>query len=128
VAFAAIYQRLSASWLRYFELAADSADGAFFNFAMSWNRGDLAVYEVLPNRVATTVASKKASMPAKMALQIDTFQEAANWSSSRTTPGAAFFRASSRWYSMTCVSASSKFALASSRVSPSEKTSGNSSK
>jgi len=128
VAFAAVYQRLSASRLRYFELAAHSADGAFFNFAMSWNWGDLAVDGVLPNRVATAVTNEKASMRAVMAVQVETFQKAANCSSSRTTPGVVFFRASLRWYSIICVSASSKFALASPRVSPSEKTSGNSSK
>ena len=41
-------------------------------------------------------ARQKATVEAEMPLQIEPFQEAASWTSSRRVPGVSFLRASSR--------------------------------
>jgi hypothetical protein len=111
-----------------FQLAANRTNRALLDFAVSRHGSSLAIDRIFPDRMIAPFTNEGATLSAQMTLQIKPFHDAANWSSSRTAPGVALLRASSRWQAITCSSASQRFDRASSTVSPSEKISGHSSK
>ena len=59
-------------------MAADAPDGAFLDFAVARDRGDLAIGRILPDWMIAAFPRKKAAVDAEMAFQIEPFQEAAS--------------------------------------------------
>jgi len=109
-----------ASRLRNFELFTDGADRPFLDFAMARHAGNLPALRVEPNGMGAALTEDGATLLAQVALQVRKLHASANSSVSRTAFGERFFSASSRWHSSTSLSASKRFAFASSRVSPCE--------
>jgi hypothetical protein len=56
--------------LRDFELFADAAYGAFFDFTVTRHAGYLPVGRIEPHRVRTALSEEGASLPAQMLLQV----------------------------------------------------------
>src|SRR5437764_143629 len=113
--------------LRDFKLPANAMDRSFLDFAVAGHAGNLPVGRISPDRVRAALAKEDAALPAQVPLQIAELHPSANSSGWRTAFGDRSFSASSRWHSSTSLSASSRFALASSKVSPCEIAAGTSS-
>ncbi len=109
-----------ASRLRNFELLADGSDRPLLNFRMARYAGNFALLRVKPDGVCATLAIENAALLAQMALQVCKLHASANSSVSRSASGERSFSANSRWHASTSLSASRRFAFASSRVSPCE--------
>ena len=118
------------SWWRYgrgISSCLQMAHGPFLDFAMAWDAGDLVQRGVEPNAMGSTLAIQNATMEPQMAFQFREFHASAISKTSRTACGERPFSASSRWHCSASFSASARFALASSMVSPCEIAAGNSS-
>src|SRR5436190_404295 len=113
--------------LRDVKLLANAASGSFLDFAVTRHAGDLPVGRVEPDCVRAALAKEDAPVPAQVPLQFAELHASTNSSGSRRAFGDSFFSASSRWHSSTSLSASSRFALASAKVSPCEMAAGTSS-
>jgi len=110
-----------------FKLLANALNRSFLDFAVARHAGDLPVGRIEPDRVRAALAKEAASLPAQVALQVAELHASTNSSGSRRALGDRSFSARSRWHSSTSLSASSRFALASPRVSPCEIAAGTSS-
>lgn len=106
------------SGLRNFQLLADGTPRALFNFPVAGDTGELMSYGIGPDRVVTTFSVENASIAAEMPFQLRQLHVPANSIVSRNASGESSFSDSSRWHSSTSLSASSRFALASSSVLP----------
>src|SRR5260370_39559449 len=109
---------LSALWAGNFYLLADGPHAPFLDCAMARDAGDLVQRRVEPNTMGSTLAIQNATMEPQMAFQFREFHASAISITSRTACGERPFSASSRWHSRASLSASARFALASSMVSP----------
>src|SRR5437667_1669509 len=87
---------------------------------MARDAGDLVQRRVEPNTMGSALAIQNATMVAQMAFQLREFHASAISKTSRTACGERPFSASSRWHCSASFSASARFALASSMVSPCE--------
>ena len=103
---------------RNLKLLADRASCSRLDFAMAWNAGYLTVRGVEPGRMRATFSIQHAAVVPQVALKIRQLHASTSSMGSRRAPGAKFSSASCRWASSTDRSASNKFALASSTVSP----------
>lgn len=111
-------RRSEASGRRNIELPADGADRSLFDLPVARDARDLTIGRVEPDRVASALAEQRAAVPAQVALQLGELHASARSRISRNASGDRFFSASSRWHSTASLSASRRFALASSSVSP----------
>src|SRR3989454_2309134 len=111
---------LPALWAGNFQLLADGPHRPFLDFAMARDAGDLVQRRVEPNAMGSALAIQNATMVAQMAFQLREFHASAISKTSRTACGERPFSASSRWHCSASFSASARFALASSMVSPCE--------
>ena len=114
-------------WSWNLKLPANTPDSSFLDFTVARHAGDLPVGRIEPDRVRTALAKENASPFAQVPLRVAELHASANSSGSRRALGERSFSASSRWHSSTSLSASRRFALASSRVSPCEMAAGTSS-
>src|SRR6266436_4928471 len=103
-----------------FQLFADGPHSSFLDFTMARDAGYLVQRRVEPNTVGSTLAIQNATVLAQMAFQFREFHASAISITSRTACGERPFSASSRWHCSASLSASARFALASSMVSPCE--------
>src|SRR6266446_4006670 len=103
-----------------FQLFADGPHSSFLDFTMAGDAGDLVQRRVEPNAMGSTLAIQSATVLAQMASQFREFHASAISITSRTACGERPFSASSRWHCNASFSASARFALASSMVSPCE--------
>src|SRR5439155_5009821 len=85
------------------------------------------VGRIEPDRVRAALAQEDAALPAQVPLQVEELHPSANSNGSRRAFGDRSFSASSRWHASTSLRASSRFALASAKVSPCEMAAGTSS-
>ena len=106
------------------ELFADSADRPFLNFAMTRDAGNLPALRVEPNSMGAALSEEDATLLTQVSLQVRKLHTSASSIVSRTAFGERFSSASSRWHSSTSLSASRRFAFASSSVSPCEMAAG----
>ena len=68
----------SPSRLGDFQLAADSAGGAFLDFAVSRHGRDLTIGWILPDGVVAALTNQRAVVRAQVTLQVEPFHEAAS--------------------------------------------------
>lgn len=113
-------RRQGSSRLWNVQLLTDGANRSLFDLSMSRDAGYLAALRVDPNAVRATLTVGNTRLATEIALQIGKLHSYASSKISRTAPGERSFSASSRWQSSTSLSASRRFALASSSVSPCE--------
>src|SRR5260370_35620714 len=111
---------LSALWAGNFQLFADGPHRSLFDFTMARDAGDLVQGRVEPNTMGSTLAIQNATMEPQMAFQFREFHASDISKTSRTACGERPFSASSRWHCSASLSASARFALASSMGSPCE--------
>jgi len=109
---------------RDFKLLANAMNRSFLDFAVARYGGDLPVGRIKPDRVRAALAKEDAPLPAQVPLHVAELHASANSIGSRRALGDSSFSARSRWHSTTSLRASSRFALASPRVSPCEMAAG----
>jgi len=111
---------------RNLKLLTNCAGGVLLDFAMTRNAGEFD-WRDLTRWCASHLRGEKTTVTAHMPFKIVQFHVSASSIGSRSAFGERFSSASSRWHCSTSLSASSKFALASSIVSPCEMAAGTSS-